>query len=42
MTRYTPTTLTYDGQARMFTLPRNKYFPGGKVNVYEIYSAWNY
>ena len=37
-----PTTLTYDGQARMFTLPRNKYFPGGKVNVYEIYSAWNY
>jgi len=37
-----PTTLTYDRVARTFNYPRNAYFQGGRVDVYEIYHAWNY
>jgi hypothetical protein len=32
-----PTTLTFDRASRTFTLPRNSYFHGGRVDVYEIY-----
>lgn len=32
-----PATLTYDPATRRFTLPRNTYFAGGPVDVYEIY-----
>jgi hypothetical protein len=34
--------LTFDRQARTFSFPRNDYFVGGKVDVYEIYHRWNY
>jgi hypothetical protein len=37
-----PSPLTYDRAARRFDLPRNPYFIGGRVEVYEIYHAWNY
>jgi len=37
-----PTTLTYDRVARTFNYPRNAYFQGGRVDVYEIYHTWNY
>ena len=32
-----PATLTYDRARRSFSFPTNAYFPGGRVNVYEIY-----
>jgi hypothetical protein len=32
-----PLTLIYDQASRAFIFPRTHYFPGGKVNVYEIY-----
>jgi hypothetical protein len=32
-----PLTLVYEQAARTFIFPRTHYFPGGKVNVYEIY-----
>jgi len=32
-----PATLTYDRATRTFRLPTNFYFPGGRVDVYEIY-----
>jgi len=32
-----PATLTYDRAGRTFSLPTNFYFPGGRVDVYEIY-----
>ena len=35
-----PTTLTFDPARRVFSLPQNHYFPGGKVDVYEIYRNW--
>jgi hypothetical protein len=35
-------TLTFDRSTRRFHLPRNPYFIGGRVDVYEIYHAWNY
>jgi len=38
----TPVTLTYDRATRTFTLPTNFYFPGGRVDVYEIYRNWCY
>jgi hypothetical protein len=32
-----PTVLTYDRADRTFRLPTNFYFPGGRVDIYEIY-----
>lgn len=37
-----PSPLTYNRATRRFELPRNPYFVGGRVDVYEIYHAWNY
>ena len=37
-----PVTLTYDRGSRTFSLPTNLYFPGGRVDVYEIYRNWCY
>jgi hypothetical protein len=37
-----PSVLTFDRNTRRFDLPRNPYFIGGRVDVYEIYHAWNY
>ena len=37
-----PATLTYDRTARVFSFPTNFYFPGGRVDVYEIYCTWCY
>jgi hypothetical protein len=35
-----PTTLTFDRPSRTFTLPSNRYWPGGRVDVIEIYCGW--
>jgi hypothetical protein len=32
-----PVPLTYHRATRTFTYPTNDYFPGGKVNIYEVY-----
>lgn len=32
-----PATLTFDSATSRFQLPRNHYFPGGRVDAYEIY-----
>jgi hypothetical protein len=37
-----PTVLTYDRSRRMFSFPTNFYFPGGRVDVYEIYRGCCY
>jgi hypothetical protein len=37
-----PSPLTFDRTTRRFHLPRNPYFIGGRVDIYEIYHAWNY
>lgn len=37
-----PVTLTYHREQRQFIFPRNLYFQGGEVNVFEIYHTWNY
>jgi hypothetical protein len=37
-----PTAVTYDRASRTFTLPTNKYFFGGRVDVYEVYRGWFY
>jgi hypothetical protein len=37
-----PTYLAYDRAANTFYFPRNNYFAGGRVDVYEVYSKWNY
>ncbi len=37
-----PTRLTYQRETRTFLLPPNHYFPGGRVDVYEIYHKWDY
>ena len=37
-----PAILTYERATRTFHLPRNDYFPGGRVDVYEVYHQWNY
>ena len=37
-----PTELTYDRSQRTFSLPRNHYWPGGRVDVIEIYRGWLY
>jgi hypothetical protein len=38
----TPTVLTYDKATRTFTFPANDYYPGGRVDVYEVYRNWLY
>jgi hypothetical protein len=35
-----PVLLTFDHAARTFTLPATRYWPGGKLNVIEIYRSW--
>jgi hypothetical protein len=37
-----PTTLTFDRKTRTFLFPRNAYFPGGPVNVYQLCYKWDY
>lgn len=37
-----PEALTYDRATRTFQMPANDYFPGGRVDVYEVYWKWNY
>jgi hypothetical protein len=37
-----PAPLTFNRKERRFYFPANDYFVGGKVDIYEIYSAWNY
>ncbi|MEO8425689.1 MAG: hypothetical protein ABI651_01120 [Verrucomicrobiota bacterium] len=37
-----PTVLNYDRASRSFNFPRNAYFHGGRVDIYEVYHAWNY
>jgi hypothetical protein len=37
-----PTTLTFDRASRTFSFPRNPYFIGGKVDIYEVYRKWDY
>ncbi len=34
--------LTFDRSRRTFSLPANSYFPGGRVDVYQIYHRWDY
>jgi hypothetical protein len=38
---HVPQTLTFDRATREFSFPRNPYFIGGKVDIYEIYRAWH-
>jgi hypothetical protein len=35
-----PVPLTFDRRTRTFRFPRNPYYIGGQVNVYEIYRTW--
>jgi len=37
-----PIPVCYDRKEREFLFPENSYFPGGRVNVYEVYCRWNY
>jgi hypothetical protein len=37
-----PKTLTFDRTSRTFTFPGNDYWPGGRVDIYEIYRSWDY
>ena len=37
-----PAMITFDRSSRTFDLPANDYFPGGRVDVYEVYHAWDY
>lgn len=37
-----PELLTYDRASRTFNMPANDYFPGGRVDIYEVYWKWNY
>ncbi len=37
-----PVTLTYNRGSRTFLLAQNNYFPGGRVDVYQIYHRWDY
>jgi hypothetical protein len=38
----TPKTLTFDRAKRTFSFAGNNYWPGGRLDVYEIYRSWNY
>lgn len=35
-----PARLAYDGGTRTFQLPANRYWPGGALNVFEIFRRW--
>ncbi len=35
-----PTTLAYNNAARQFSLPANSYWPGGGLNIIEIFAGW--
>ena len=37
-----PKTLLFDRASRMFSFAGNDYWPGGRLDVYEIYRSWNY
>jgi hypothetical protein len=37
-----PKTLTFDRASRTFAFPGNDYWPGGRVDIYEIYRSWDY
>ncbi|HZQ48502.1 MAG TPA: hypothetical protein VFC07_15910 [Verrucomicrobiae bacterium] len=37
-----PVPLVYDRASRTFQFPANDYYPGGQVNVYEVYHDWRY
>ena len=37
-----PVTITYDQSARTFSLPPSNYYPGGRVDLYEIFYKWDY
>lgn len=37
-----PVTITFDRRTRTFLLPPSSYFPGGRVDAYEVYWKWNY
>jgi len=37
-----PVTITYDRAGRTFFLPANNYYPGGRVDAYEIFHRWDY
>ena len=38
----TPVVLIFDRASRSFQFAANDYFPGGRVNVYEVYQDWRY
>lgn len=35
-----PVNLTFDRAGKTFSLPPNRYWPGGELNVIEIYRNW--
>jgi len=35
-----PALLTYDRERRAFSLPANRYWRGGELNVFEIFRRW--
>jgi hypothetical protein len=37
-----PRVITYQRANKTFVLPANDYFPGGRVDVYEVYHRWDY
>jgi hypothetical protein len=37
-----PVSIVYDGVTRTFMLPPTGYFPGGRVDIYQVYHRWNY
>ena len=37
-----PVTLIFHNESRIFIFPTSDYFPGGPVNIYEIYRGWCY
>ncbi len=37
-----PVPLTYNRASRTFEFPANDYYPGGRVDVYEVYRDWRY
>ena len=37
-----PKTITFDRASRTFTFAGNDYWPGGRVDIYEIYRSWDY
>ncbi len=37
-----PGVITYDRQTKTFLFGPNDYFPGGRVDVYQVYYKWNY